>query len=159
MWHAAGVHFQHTEGVLEFEPGETGKDIKVLLPQVPGRTDLHFTLFLSDPVKADLYKKRACCDVYFVADKQFGMLMRMVQSILRRDLAAQSGNSAWADQFREAIIPGGGAACENKDSANLQPLDYILHYVSISWKVWIRRRCMHEVLRGILRSSTSAALF
>ena len=66
--------------------------------------------------------------------------MRMVQSILRRDTAAAGarGSSAWLNQFKEAIIPGGEAAMEDMRGAELQPLDYILHYVSISWKVCTR---------------------
>ena len=132
----AGTHYTHTEGVLVFETGEKEKDIAV--PILGGDVDLHFRVELHDATHADLNTKRALCDVYFVADKKFGMVMRMVQSIMRRQ-DTQRAAHPWLAQFREAVIPGGACADDGDDglqsSARLQTSDYILHYVSISWKV------------------------
>jgi hypothetical protein len=128
---SAGVHYTRTAGVLHFESGEKEKDIKI--PILRGEVDKHFSVFLADPIRADLHKKRAACDVYFVADKKFGMLMKMMQSIVRRQ--DRGPDTPWLDQFKEAIIPAPAAGFEDQPPLRLTTTDYILHYVSITWKV------------------------
>ena len=133
----AGVHYTHTEGTLVFESGEKEKDIKI--PVIVGEVEKRFSVYLSHPEVADLHKKRAVCDVYFVADRKFGLIVKMVQSIVRRQNKARDEGSPWTDQFKEAIIPGGASVVqEGQGSKALQPLDYVLHFVSFSWKVCTR---------------------
>lgn len=91
-----------------------------------------------------LSKKRAICDVYFVTDKKFGLVMSMVQSIVRRqeDKDAQESGGPWLDQFKEAIIPG-GKLTEDGDETQPGAADYILHCVSFTWKVRSQDQLSH----------------
>ena len=135
----AGVHYKPTAGTLVFESGEREKDIEV--PLIAGEADLQFSVTLSSPEVADLHTKRSTCDVYFVNDRKFGIIMKMVQSIVRRQNRAESKASPWLDQFKEAIVPGGAGTGEDGVRGQaLQPLDYLLHFISFSWKV----RCVAE---------------
>ena len=98
-----------------------------------GEVDKSFQLVLSNPQNTTVSAKRATCDVYLAADVKFGLVMRMVQSIIRRKNEAVSARSTWLDQFKEAIIPGG--EIDDSGESELELSDYVLHYVSFSWKV------------------------
>lgn len=131
----AGLHFETTSGTLKFSTGEKQKDVQVRIKE--GEVDKSFQVVLSNPQNATLNAKRSTCDVYLVADAKFGLVMRMVQSIIRRKNDAVTARSTWLDQFKEAIIPGGEIAVESGES-ELEISDYILHYVSFTWKVRLR---------------------
>ena len=132
MYCGAGVHYEQSEGVLVFDSGEKEKDIKIRI--LNGEVDKQFHVFLCDTEVATLSKKRAACDVHFVADKKFGIVMSMVQSIIRRQDNDTSSGGPWIEQFKEAIIPG-GRVTEDGEGEELEASDYILHIVSFSWKV------------------------
>jgi hypothetical protein len=126
------VHYERTTGTLKFSVGEKQKDIQI--PLKYGEVDKSFQVLLSNPENTSLNEKRSVCDVHLVADAKFGLVMRMVQSIIRRKNDAVTSRSTWLDQFREAIIPGGQIDVDSGES-ELQFSDYCLHYVSFSWKV------------------------
>lgn len=112
--------------------GEKQKDIQIQLKE--GEVDTSFQLVLSNPQNTSINVKRSTCDVHLTADAKFGLVMRMVQSIIRRKNDAVTSRSTWLAQFKEAIIPGGAINADNGES-ELEISDYILHYVSFTWKV------------------------
>ena len=120
----AGVHYEGTVGTLNFTTGEKQKDIQIRI--MDGEVDKSFQLVLSNPQNTTVSAKRATCDVYLAADVKFGLVMRMVQSIIRRKNEAVSARSTWLDQFKEAIIPGG--EIDDSGESELELSDYVLHY-------------------------------
>ena len=126
---------------MTFGTGEKQKDIQIRL--LAGEVEKHFQLVLSNPQNTSINSKRATCDVHLTADAKFGLVMRMVQSIIRRKNEAVTARSTWLDQFKEAIIPGGEIDADSGES-ELGVADYILHYVSFSWKVG------HSILEVLL---------
>jgi hypothetical protein len=151
-WCLAGLHYVQAQGELIFEKGETEKDILVQI--LKAELDLHFKVVLFDVQNADMNRKRSVCDVYFAADRKVGMVMRMVHSMLFRQDVARANGNAWLEQFKEAIIPGQTWVSDPADiasklqeaKASLQPIDYILHCISIPWKVR-PPICLHEAWR------------
>lgn len=74
-----------------------------------------------------------CC-VTLVGDESSGKLHSMVEHIIEARSGPAEVNSAWMQQFRDAVTPG---AAYNEDGEEL-PLSIttiILHYMSISWKL------------------------
>lgn len=131
----AGVHFQQTTGTLKFAPGETQKDIKVAV--LNGVVETNFQVVLSDPINTSLNPRKSACDVYFTPDAKFGLMMRMVKRMMQKQDQVFSSPNSWLSQFKEAIVPGGDVSLDGEPAEKLQISDYILHYISFSWKVQI----------------------
>jgi hypothetical protein len=127
------MHYECTSGVLAFQTGEKQKEI--CIPLINGESDKHFQIFLFNSQVASLNKRQCSCNVYFVQDRKIGILMRMVQSIVRRQDTVLSASNSWVQQFQDAIVPGGAVSLGDGQAQELTGVDYLLHYVSISWKV------------------------
>lgn len=117
---------------MKFSTGEKQKDIQIRIKE--GEVDKSFQLMLSNPQNTSINPNRSTCEVHLVADAKFGLVMRMVHSIVRRKNDAVTSRSTWIAQFKEAIIPGGQIDVDSGED-ELQISDYILHYVSFTWKV------------------------
>lgn len=129
----AGIHFEQVSGTLKFSPGETQKDIKIAV--LKGMVESQFQVILSDPTNTALNARKATCDVYFTQDEKFGLMMRMVKSIMHKQDRVFSSSNSWFSQFKEAIVPGGDVNLDGAPAEQLQFTDYILHYIAFSWKV------------------------
>lgn len=129
----AGIQFEHTSGTLKFSPGETQKDIKISV--LKGMADTQFQVVLSDATNTTLNARRAACDVYFTQDEKFGLMMRIVKSIMLKQDRVFSSSNSWLSQFKEAIVPGGDVCLDGEPAEELQFADYLLHYIAFSWKV------------------------
>lgn len=138
-----GTHFQQESGTLKFSAGEIQKDIKINV--LKGVLDTTFQLVLSDPVNTSLNSRKATCDIYFTPDEKFGLVMRMVKGILQKQDEVFSSSNSWLSQFKEAIVPGGDVSLDGEPAEELHFTDYILHYISFSWKVTRRSHLQSPV--------------
>eukprot|EP00892_Ulva_mutabilis_P009649 jgi/Ulvmu1/7056/UM033_0116.1 len=129
----AGVNFQEVVGTLTFAAGEKQKDIRI--PVLKGAADTQFQLLLSNPENTALNERKAICDIYFTTDEKFGLVMRMIKGIMQRQDKVLSSSNSWLSQFKEAIVPGGDVSLDGEPAEELEFTDYILHYISFSWKV------------------------
>jgi len=133
MMSHAGVHFQEVSGTLNFAAGEKQKDIKI--PVLKGAVETHFKVVLTNAENTTLKGGKTACDVYFTTDEKFGLVMRMIKGILHKQDQVFSSSNSWLSQFKEAIVPGGEISLEGEPTEELHFMDYILHYMSFTWKV------------------------
>lgn len=74
------------------------------------------------------------CSVTLVGDESAGKLHSMVERIIEARSSPAEVNSAWMQQFRDAVTPG-AAHDEDGEELPLSISTIILHYMSISWKL------------------------
>eukprot|EP00892_Ulva_mutabilis_P009646 jgi/Ulvmu1/7053/UM033_0113.1 len=136
----AGLDFRHTEGSLVFDSGESKKVITVyLLRKESAGTSLTVCLrpasntsTLSGGVQVS--RRRAMCSVSLVEDESAGKINSMVERIIESRSGPQLHDSAWVQQFRDAVTPG-AAVDEDGEELPLSLLTIVLHYMSITWKL------------------------
>ena len=60
--------------------------------------------------------------------------MRRAQGALEGQLKALTMSGTWADQFKSAIVPAKGVNKQG-DEVDFEFADYLLHFLTIFWKV------------------------
>lgn len=126
-----GIDYEKTSGTLSFENGQ--KSAKITVRMLPTCTvGRKFAVVLSNAVTAELSRRHRTAEVQIVEDVKVSKIVALMSKIT----PANNYNfrtSSWVQQFAEAIVPGG----TNDDDGDevITAVDYLLHYISISWKV------------------------
>lgn len=74
------------------------------------------------------------CSVTLVQDETVGKIHSMVERIIESRTSSAVHNSAWMQQFRDAVTPG-AAVDEAGEELPLSIMTILLHYMSITWKL------------------------
>ena len=131
----AGVDYKHTEGLVTFEAGQISQKIKIPLIDSDKVYDRVFNVSLFDPSEFARLEKSNIVLVKIVDDGSESEFRNKIEKKLDRQLKAfMHHTSTWREQFKSAIVPAKGVD-ENGDEVEFESLDYVLHFLTIFWKV------------------------
>jgi solute carrier family 8 (sodium/calcium exchanger) len=129
--------FIHTEGKLKFSHGEAAKSISVPIVDTDKEEDVFnsFTVVLKNPDGGAVLTANKVATVTICHDDQFTGMINSVVSLMklkRRTLKYSTGS--WSEQFENAIRMSGDV---DEDGMPLEPsaLDFVMHFLTIGWKV------------------------
>jgi solute carrier family 8 (sodium/calcium exchanger) len=136
------VDFEETSGVVEFAEGqqEATIHIKIISNNRPDDSDL-FRVILEEPTggakfptNTDGGEKQEICSIQIFADQVAKDRLAKVQSQVMRQLnKSQVGHANWKSQFIDAVMVNGGGEDGERDPP--RALDWIMHIITIFWKV------------------------
>lgn len=130
-----GADYKSTEGVVCFEPGQITQKIKIPLIDSDKCYDRVFNVSLFDPSEFARLEKTNIVLVKVVDDGSESEFRNRIEKKLDRQLKAfMHHTSTWREQFKSAIVPARGVN-ENGDECDFETLDYILHFLTMFWKV------------------------
>lgn len=135
----AGQSFVPTSGTLKFEAEETNKTIEVqMLPFTNDGAyeERSFHVILRNPTGLATLGRLSTAIVKIVEDASLADLTDSVNEALNAAATryALPRSQAWADQFKEAVVMGAGIGDDGKP-VEFEFGDYLLHFLSIFWKV------------------------
>eukprot|EP00931_Biecheleriopsis_adriatica_P005778 TRINITY_DN107266_c0_g1_i1.p1 TRINITY_DN107266_c0_g1~~TRINITY_DN107266_c0_g1_i1.p1 ORF type:complete len:842 (+),score=150.92 TRINITY_DN107266_c0_g1_i1:86-2611(+) len=143
----AGTNYEQAEGVLEFENGETEKEIEVTI-KARGRYERleMFRIILTD-VKGAKFDAETdggadCCILTITIDSNQdakNQVDRIMSSLQTNWDKSKVGHANWADQFKNALFVNGGEEDEDEDdekgAGGPTISDYVLHFIHLPWKL------------------------
>ncbi|EDO35472.1 predicted protein, partial [Nematostella vectensis] len=118
-------------GELVFEHGEQMKDITIeIMDDKAFEKDECFLLEIMDPTGGATLGKITRSVVTIVNDDEYKRLFDRVVALTHLNLdRLELGSSSWGQQFRDALSVNGG------DIENATTMDYIMHFLTLAWKV------------------------
>ncbi|XP_035695500.1 sodium/calcium exchanger 3-like isoform X5 [Branchiostoma floridae] len=119
------------EGVLEFQHGETEKNIDIqIFDDKDFEKDEDFMVELSDAAGGAMIGRQRRTVVTIVNDDEYNGLVDRVLTIVNVNMDhLQLASSTWGGQFRDAMNVNGG------DVENATTMDYVMHFLTFGWKV------------------------
>ncbi|XP_078690890.1 sodium/calcium exchanger 2-like isoform X3 [Branchiostoma floridae x Branchiostoma belcheri] len=119
------------EGVLEFQHGETEKNIDIqIFDDKDFEKDEDFMVELSDAAGGALIGRQRRTVITIVNDDEYNGLVDRVLTIVNVNMDhLQLASSTWGGQFRDAMNVNGG------DVENATTMDYVMHFLTFGWKV------------------------
>eukprot|EP00931_Biecheleriopsis_adriatica_P089049 TRINITY_DN63246_c0_g1_i1.p1 TRINITY_DN63246_c0_g1~~TRINITY_DN63246_c0_g1_i1.p1 ORF type:complete len:834 (-),score=153.05 TRINITY_DN63246_c0_g1_i1:50-2551(-) len=141
----AGINYEESKGVIEFESGETEKEIGVNI-KARGRYDNaeRFRIILTevkggakfDP-ESDGGSESCILTVSIESNleskKQVDRMVSRLQSHWEK---SKRGHANWLDQFKNAFdVMGGEAEGEEDEVRTPGILDWIMHFVTMPWRL------------------------
>jgi len=139
----AGADFVETSGVLEFQPGEAQKSIKVpIIDDAQYEKNEAFRVVLENCTGGAMFGygwqstplTQAVCEVSIKSDDVAASTVELIQNIIKIPFnvhAIEFGASSWGEQFADAIAIGGG----DEDGPPPGLVEWIFHLASLPWKV------------------------
>ena len=133
----AGEDFGDSRGELIFLPGvvEQTIEIRVFQNGEDAAAERVFHVFLTDPT-GSTFTRQTVCLVKIKEDTELAAMEEEVKTLLsNRMRVLLHGTNSWWEQSVEALSPGGGVD-DDGNELELTNLDYILHFLTIFWKVF-----------------------
>ena len=135
----AGIDYEAASGTLKFEAGETEADIVVriiLRKEMIMSEERNFHVLLRKPTGMATLGRISTTIVKIVEDEELANLTDRVNESLVAAAERYSlpKSAEWIDQFKEAVVLGAAIG----DDGQAEPLefsDYMMHFLSIFWKV------------------------
>jgi len=131
--------FQHIEGTLAFAEGEAHAKIEVKIKPL-GRYEVteQFRVYLHDPTGGSRFEKakdgteygNVLTIVISPNDERKGRTDDLFTMLVGNYDKIQIGRTNWKDQFRDALFVNGG-----DDEGEASAFDYVMHVITIFWKV------------------------
>lgn len=138
----AGLDFERCGGTVYFEQGQQEATISILI-KARGRYESseQFRLVLENPSEGVAFDKetdggetqaittiivKPCPETQKKTDRVMSLLVGNWDK-------HQLGHSNWKDQFRDALFVNGGDADDDESTTGVW--DYIIHFVTVFWKV------------------------
>ena len=130
-----GEDYMASTGCLEFLPEETEKVIEIeVLDNDREEPDRVFHVFLSEPEGAK-FSKYSIILVKIIDDDSLEDLEEEVRNIITTRMKGLSTvRGTWTEQFIDAMRVGGDVD-EDGNESEPSRLDYIMHFLTIVWKV------------------------
>jgi solute carrier family 8 (sodium/calcium exchanger) len=135
------VDFEACEGDLTFESGQMSAEIPITI-KARGRYSGSemFRLYLSDvsggakfESGTDGGEEHTILSIFIAADEKNKEKVDALQKVLNMNWdKARVGHSNYAQQFSEALYPGGSA----EDAKEAPKSEWILHVISLPWKLF-----------------------
>ncbi|XP_066291717.1 sodium/calcium exchanger 1-like isoform X2 [Branchiostoma lanceolatum] len=119
------------EGMLEFQHGETEKNIDIqIFDDKDFEKDEDFMVELSDAAGGAMIGRQRRTVITIVNDDEYNGLVDRVLTIVNVNMDhLQLASSTWGGQFRDAMNVNGG------DVENATTMDYVMHFLTFGWKV------------------------
>eukprot|EP00439_Symbiodinium_sp_Y106_P031801 s1753_g3.t2 len=136
----AGPDYTKLEGELELKPGQMEASLYVdIMPKGRYESTEKFRVILEEPsgglrfdVSSDGGSESCVCTVWILADVSHKPFMdKIVSSLSPNWDEVALGNTAWLEQFFEALYCGGDREEQSKSSW----FEFVLHVMSLPWKV------------------------
>eukprot|EP00930_Biecheleria_cincta_P013349 TRINITY_DN11948_c0_g1_i1.p1 TRINITY_DN11948_c0_g1~~TRINITY_DN11948_c0_g1_i1.p1 ORF type:complete len:1564 (+),score=232.20 TRINITY_DN11948_c0_g1_i1:85-4776(+) len=131
----AGVHFEKASGVLEFQSGQKAHSLVISLFQTP-LDPVAFRVTLSDPTEGVLFNREtdggleaANCTVTMLGSRE-NQKVQCLQLACDSEQFAE-GMSEWRQRVSDVFLCGGSLI----DQSQAGLVDWVLHVVSLFWKV------------------------
>jgi solute carrier family 8 (sodium/calcium exchanger) len=132
------IDYIHTEGKITFQHGEAAKTISVpiLDNDHDEETFNAFRVLLTDPEGGAMLSANKIASVSICHDDQFtGMISAVAALIKVKNSNFRMSTSSWSEQFMAAIRMEGDM---DEDGNPLEPsaVDFLMHFLTIGWKVF-----------------------
>ena len=131
----SGEDYMETTGKIVFENGQSVGNIDIPLLESDKTYDRVFHVTLTEPSEHGRIEHRGnIALVRIVDDGSASDFTNRVEKKLEGQLKALTMSGTWADQFKSAIVPAKGVN-EQGDEVDFEFADYLLHFLTIFWKV------------------------
>uniref|UniRef100_A0A3Q3L3G6 Solute carrier family 8 member 4a n=1 Tax=Labrus bergylta TaxID=56723 RepID=A0A3Q3L3G6_9LABR len=134
----AGEDYEEVSGKLEFQNDETMKLLNVkIIDDEEYEKNKTFTVVLEEPILLEVGQRHGELRTQLQRDSPHYFMSTVDKLIKKTNLALVVGSSSWREQFVSAVTVSAGDDDEEESGEERLPscFDYIMHFLTVFWKV------------------------